>query len=86
VRALRRALADDKEEAAEYLAGLADRCAAATDLETQVADIESIPDGIIEGLEPGTLVCMSSHGAAASPGRSWAASPKHCCAPSTAPP
>jgi nucleotide-binding universal stress UspA family protein len=62
VRALRRALADDKEEAAEYLAGLADRCAAATDLETQVVDIESIPDGIIEGLEPGTLVCMSSHG------------------------
>jgi nucleotide-binding universal stress UspA family protein len=62
VRALRRALADDKEEAAEYLAGLADRCAAATDLETQVVDIESIPDGIIQGLEPGTLVCMSSHG------------------------
>jgi nucleotide-binding universal stress UspA family protein len=55
-------LADDKEEAAEYLAGLADRCAAATDLETQVVDIESIPDGIIQGLEPGTLVCMSSHG------------------------
>jgi nucleotide-binding universal stress UspA family protein len=62
VRALRRALADDKEEAAEYLAGLADRCAAATDLETQVVDRESIPDAIIEGLEPGTLVCMSSHG------------------------
>jgi nucleotide-binding universal stress UspA family protein len=62
VRALRRALADDKEKAAEYLAGLADRCAAATDLETQVVDIESIPDGIIQGLEPGTLVCMSSHG------------------------
>jgi nucleotide-binding universal stress UspA family protein len=62
VRALRRALTDDKDEAAAYLAGVADRCAAATHLETKVVDRESIPDAIIEGLEPGTLVCMSSHG------------------------
>jgi hypothetical protein len=57
-----RALACDKGEAAEYLAGLADRCAAVVDLETLLVVRESIPDAIIEGLGPGTLVCMSSHG------------------------
>ena len=62
VRVLRRALSEEKEEAAEYLAGVADRCAGITDLETQVVDRESIPDAIVEGLEPRTLVCMSSHG------------------------
>jgi len=62
LRALRRALSDEKQEATEYLAAVADRCAATIDLGTQVVDRESIPDAIIEGLEPGTLVCMSSHG------------------------
>jgi len=62
VRALRRALPDDNEEAAEYLAGVADRCAAQADVETEVVDRDSIPDAIIEELEPRTLVCMSSHG------------------------
>lgn len=62
LRALRRALSDDKQEAAEYLVGVADRCAAVIDLETEVVDRESIPEAIIDGLGPGTLVCMSSHG------------------------
>jgi nucleotide-binding universal stress UspA family protein len=61
LRALRRALSDHKE-ATEYLAAVADRCAPTTDLPTHVVDRESIPDAIIEELEPGTLVCMSSHG------------------------
>ena len=62
VRLLRRALADDRDEAVRYLAGVADRCAAVTDVETRVVDREHIPDAIAEGLGPGTLVCMSSHG------------------------
>lgn len=62
LRALRRALSDEKQEATDYLAAVADRCAATIDLATQVVDRESIPDAIIEGLGPGTLVCMSSHG------------------------
>ncbi len=62
MRVLSRALPDEKELLAGYLAGIADRHAAVTDIETQVVDRESIPDAIIEGLQPGTLVCMSSHG------------------------
>lgn len=62
LRALRRALSDDKEEACEYLAAIADRCAPTLDLDTQVVDRESVPDAILDGLAPGTLVCMSSHG------------------------
>jgi nucleotide-binding universal stress UspA family protein len=62
LRVLSRVLADDKEELAQYLAGIADRYSGATDVETQVVDRESIPDAIAEGVGPGTLVCMSSHG------------------------
>jgi nucleotide-binding universal stress UspA family protein len=62
LRLLRRVFSDEAEEAAEYLAGLADRYAGVTDAETQIVDRDSIPDAIMEGLEPGTLVCMSSHG------------------------
>ena len=62
LRALRRVLSDDKEEATEYLAAIADRCAPTLDVDTQVVDRESIPDAILEGLAPGTLLCMSSHG------------------------
>ena len=62
LRLLRRVFTDEAEEAAEYLAGLADRYAGVTDAETQIVDRDSIPDAILEGLEPGTLVCMSSHG------------------------
>jgi len=62
LRVLQRALTWDTELAAEYLAGVADRYAGVTDVETQVVDRESIADAIIDGLEPGTLVCMSSHG------------------------
>lgn len=62
LRVLSRALPDEKELLAGYLAGIADRHAAVTDIETQVVDRESIPDAIVEGLQPGTLVCMSSHG------------------------
>lgn len=52
----------EKETLTEYVAGVADRHAAETHIETQVVVRESIPDAIAEGLEPGTLVCMSSHG------------------------
>jgi nucleotide-binding universal stress UspA family protein len=62
LRVLSRALPDEKDALAAYLAGVADRYAAATDVETQVVDRESIPDAIVEGLGPDTLVCMSSHG------------------------
>jgi nucleotide-binding universal stress UspA family protein len=62
LRVLSRALPDEKEALAAYLAGIADRHATVTDVETQVVDRESIPDAIVEGLGPGTLVCMSSHG------------------------
>jgi nucleotide-binding universal stress UspA family protein len=62
LRVLSRVLADDKEELTTYLAGIADRHAAITDVETEVVDHESIPDAIVEGLRPGSLVCLSSHG------------------------
>jgi len=62
LRLLRRVFTDEAEEAAGYLASLADRYAGLTDAETQIVDRDSIPDAIIDGLEPGTLVCMSSHG------------------------
>jgi nucleotide-binding universal stress UspA family protein len=62
LRALRRALSDDREEATEYLAAIAERCAPTLDLDTQVVDRETVPDAILERLAPGTLVCMSSHG------------------------
>jgi nucleotide-binding universal stress UspA family protein len=62
LRVLSRVLSDDKETLAAYLAGVADRCSGVTDVETQVVDRESIPDAIAEGVGPGTLVCMSSHG------------------------
>jgi nucleotide-binding universal stress UspA family protein len=62
LRVLSRALPDEKETLASYLAGIADRHAAVTDIETQLVDRESIPDAITEGLGPSTLLCMSSHG------------------------
>jgi nucleotide-binding universal stress UspA family protein len=62
LRVLSRALPDEKDALAAYLAGVADRHASVTDVETEVVDRESIPDAIVEGLGPGTLVCMSSHG------------------------
>ena len=62
LRLLRRVLTDEAEEAAAYLAGLADRYAGVADVETQIVDRDSIPDAIVDGLEPGTVVCMSSHG------------------------
>ena len=62
LRLLSRALPGEKEELAGYLSDLADRHAAVTDVETEVVDVESIPDAITAGIEPGTLVCVSSHG------------------------
>jgi nucleotide-binding universal stress UspA family protein len=62
LRLLSRALPGQIEELGGYLAELADRYAAVTDVETQLVDVESIPDAITTGIEPGTLVCMSSHG------------------------
>lgn len=63
LRVLQRVATDDKEVAAAYLAGVADRLAGTIDVDTLVVvDLDSVPDAIVEGLEPGTLVCMSSHG------------------------
>ena len=62
VRVLSRVLADDKEELTAYLAGVGRRYAEITDVDTEVVDRESIPDAILDGLRPGSLVCLSSHG------------------------
>ena len=62
LRLLRQSPTDDKDVAAEYLAGVADRHAGGTAIETLVDNRESIPDAILDWLELGTLVCMSSHG------------------------
>jgi nucleotide-binding universal stress UspA family protein len=62
LRLLRQSPTDDKDVAADYLAGVADRHAGRTAIETLVDDRESIPDAILDWLELGTLVCMSSHG------------------------
>lgn len=62
LRALRRSFPDETEAVAEYLATVADRYAGEADIDTILVERDSIPDAIIEGLEPGSLVCMSSHG------------------------
>lgn len=62
LRVLSRALPDEKENLADYLAGIANRHASEIDIRALVIDRESIPDAIAEGVERGTLVCMSSHG------------------------
>jgi nucleotide-binding universal stress UspA family protein len=62
VRVLSRVLADDKEELTAYLAGVARRYDEITDVDTEVVDRESIPDAIVDGLRPDSLVCLSSHG------------------------
>jgi nucleotide-binding universal stress UspA family protein len=62
LRVVSRALVGEGEDRAEYLAGIADRNAAVTDVETQVVDRDAVPDAILEAVGPGSLVCMSSHG------------------------
>lgn len=62
LRVLSRALPGEEEELSGYLADVADRYAAVNDVEPVVVMRESIPDAILEGLAPGALVCMSSHG------------------------
>jgi nucleotide-binding universal stress UspA family protein len=62
LRLLSRILPGEAQERTAYLAGVAGRLAAGADVETRLVDRESIPDAIIDGLGPGTLVCISSHG------------------------
>jgi nucleotide-binding universal stress UspA family protein len=62
LRVLSRALPEEKERLVEYLAGIADRYAGVADIETQIAERDSIPEAIAEGIGDDTLVCMSSHG------------------------
>jgi nucleotide-binding universal stress UspA family protein len=62
LRLISRVLQGEEETRSEYLAGLADRHAAVTDVETQVVRRDAIPDAILEAVVPGSLVCMSSHG------------------------
>jgi Universal stress protein family len=61
-RVLQRAAAGDAETTAPYLAGVADRYAGVTDVETTMNDRENVPDSLSGGSGHGTLVCMSSHG------------------------
>ena len=62
LRVLSRALPGEKEELTTYLAGVADRYAALADVETLVTGRDDVAAAIVDGLEPGSLVCMSSHG------------------------
>ncbi len=59
---LRQTYPGDEEAAATYLAELTDRYAGRTDIETMVVERESAVLAITEGIEPGTLVCMGTHG------------------------
>jgi nucleotide-binding universal stress UspA family protein len=59
---LRRAFSDETAAVADYLAEVAGRNADVADIGTVVVVRESIPDAILDGLAPGSLVCMSSHG------------------------
>lgn len=62
LRLISRVLDGEAEARSGYLAGLADRHAAVTDVETEIVRRDAIPDAILEAVGPGTLVCMSSHG------------------------
>ena len=63
VTALRQTWPGDEDSVAlMYPARRTDRCAARTDLETTLVDRESAVLAITEGIEPGTLVCMGTHG------------------------
>jgi nucleotide-binding universal stress UspA family protein len=59
---LSRVFPGDAEARIGYLSGVADRLAPDVVVGFEVDDRESIPDAILDGLRPGTLVCMSSHG------------------------
>lgn len=62
LRVISRTLPGEEESLAGYLAGVADRFAAVTDVETELVEHEAIPEAIREATVPGSLVCMSSHG------------------------
>lgn len=62
LRVVSRALPGEEEACAEYLAGVADRFAAATDVEAQAVSGEAIVEAVRGATVPGSLVCMSSHG------------------------
>jgi nucleotide-binding universal stress UspA family protein len=62
LRILSRALPDELDRFTDYLTSVATLHATEADIETLVVDRESIPDAIAKGVEPGTLVCLSSHG------------------------
>jgi nucleotide-binding universal stress UspA family protein len=62
LRLLSRCFTDETAAVAAYLGGLAGRHAREAAIDTLVVDRDSIPDAIVDGLGPGSLVCMSSHG------------------------
>lgn len=62
LRLVSRALPGEREQLTAYLADVADRHADITDVETVVAERESIPDAIADVAGPGSLICLSSHG------------------------
>lgn len=61
VRLLSRCFPDERDAYAIYLSKLAARCGDVS-AATTVADRDSIPDAIVSGLGPTSLVCMTSHG------------------------
>jgi nucleotide-binding universal stress UspA family protein len=65
LRVLSRALPDEKEALAEYVAGVADRHAAVTDIETQVVDGEKSPTRSQEAWSPARSCACRRTGAAA---------------------
>jgi nucleotide-binding universal stress UspA family protein len=62
VRLLSRVFPGDADERLAYMAGVAERLPTGVDVDLRVVERDSIPDAIVDGLGPSTLVCMSSHG------------------------
>lgn len=61
LRILTRVLPGEEEGSARYLTDLTERYPAVTGVR-EIVSHASILDAIVEGLAPGSLVCMSSHG------------------------
>lgn len=62
LRLLSRCFPDERNAVGLYLAQVAARHRDVAAIETFVVDRDSIPDAILDGLGPHSLVCMSSHG------------------------
>jgi len=79
LRVLRRAFSDETAAVTDYLAEVAGSHADVADIGTVVVDRESIPDAVLDGLAPGSLVCASSHGRGGPSRAASEASRRHSC-------